>query len=66
MHIAITRAGGQTQDTEVKDAMDVKAHVAAIALQQALAKLVQEGYTLKSSFSLGANQVPTLIFEKRQ
>ena len=66
MHITVTRAEGQTEETEVKDAMNVKAHVVAIAMQRVLAKLVQEGYTLRSTPNLGANQVPTLIFEKRQ
>jgi predicted MFS family arabinose efflux permease len=66
LYIAVTRADGQTEETEVKDAMNVKAHVVAIAMQRVLAKLVQEGYTLKSTPNLGANQVTTLIFEKRQ
>ena len=66
LHIAVTRADGQTQEAEVKDAGNVKSHVVAVALQQTLAKLVQEGYTLKSNFAFGVNQVQTLIFEKRQ
>jgi len=53
MPVATTRADGQRREVESKDAMNSKAHVAATALQQAVTKLGQEGYTLKSFFFVG-------------
>jgi hypothetical protein len=64
-HIAITRGEGQTEDIEFKDP-GTKDHRTTEAYQRALAQLYQEGYTLKSTFSLATNAVVTLIFEKRQ
>jgi hypothetical protein len=64
-HIAITRGEGQTEDIEFKD-QGTKEHGTAEAYQRALARLYQEGYTLKSTFSLGTLSTVTLVFEKRQ
>jgi hypothetical protein len=65
LHLAITRANGQTEEVIVKGAGNVKDHVAAAAYQQVLAKLVQEGYTLKSTLAENAFSAATLIFERR-
>jgi hypothetical protein len=67
LHIGITRASGQTEDIEVKASFnDVRDHAAAVAYQQAFAKLVREGYTLKSTIAQTGGALATLIFEKRQ
>jgi hypothetical protein len=64
-HLAVTRANGQTEDTEVRDGFNPKDHAGAVACQRAFAKLVQEGYTLKSTFSSDLYRTTTLVFEKR-
>jgi hypothetical protein len=65
MHLAITRGDGPTVDTEVKDGYNPREHTGAMSYQRAFAKLVQEGYTLKSTFTSDIYRATTLIFEKR-
>jgi hypothetical protein len=64
-HIAVTRGAGRTEDIEFKNS-GPDDHKVAEAYQRELAKLFAEGYTLKSTFSLGTLSTVTLIFEQRR
>jgi hypothetical protein len=66
-HIAITRGEGQTEDIEIKGTFpNGSDHKAAEAYQRVVEKLFSEGYTLKSTFSLGTSPNVTLLFEQRR
>ena len=66
-HIAITRGEGQTEDIEIKGTSpNGSDHKAAEAYQRVVEKLFSEGYTLKSTFSLGTSPNVTLLFEQRR
>jgi hypothetical protein len=64
-HIAITRGEGKTEDIQLKNT-SINDHKAAESYQRVMEKLLAEGYTLKSTFSLGTTANVTLLFEKRQ
>lgn len=64
-HIAITRGTGQTEEMEFKPSAP-KEHVLAEAYQRVLAKLYQDGYSLKSTFEAYNSSTVTLVLEKRQ
>jgi hypothetical protein len=61
----ITRGEGKTQDIQLKNTSPEE-HKAAEAYQRVMEGLFAEGYTLKSTFSLGTTANVTLLFEKRQ
>jgi hypothetical protein len=63
-HIAITRGEGRTEDVEFK-VTNIKQHTAAEAYQRVFAQLVQEGYSLKSTFFPEDGSTVTLVFEKK-
>lgn len=66
-HIAITRGEGQTEDIELKGTPPSGSdHKAAEAYQRVVEKLASEGYTLKSTFSVGTSPNVTLLFEQRR
>jgi hypothetical protein len=63
-HIAITQGEGRTEDVEFK-VTNIKQHTAAEPYQRVFAQLVQERYSLKSTFFPKDGSTVTLVFEKK-
>ncbi len=62
-HVMITRGPGKPEITDFAG-RDFEQNGAAV--QAAIAKLYQEGYVLKSTFSPGAGPSSTLVFTKEK
>jgi hypothetical protein len=58
----ISRAASTTEERQVKAGITEQ----TAFCQQAIAKLYQEGYTLKSTFSVGTSSTNTLVFTKEK
>ena len=65
LHVAIARGAGQTEDTIIRSSGN-NDHTLAETYQQVLARLYQEGYTLRSTVTTEHIYSVTLLFEKRQ
>jgi hypothetical protein len=63
--LVIVRGPGKNEQIDLINSTNTKGLISSgEAIQQALAKLYQEGYSLKSSFSGHQGQVSTLVFVK--
>ena len=65
--LVIVRGPGQNEQLELPAGIGTKNLISSgEVLQQAVAKLYQEGYTLKSTFSSKGGSAATLIFTKEK
>lgn len=63
----IGRPGGKTEEVSFNSSYSSKGLAeSAVQLQQAVASLYQQGYTLKSTFTGASGSVSTLIFVKEK
>jgi hypothetical protein len=62
--VVISRGPGKTEELEFKNGFRQSA--AAESYQQVIAKLYQEGYSIKASFGSGTTILSTLIFVKEK